>query len=815
MYPYSNTNPQRLTPGLAQKNRSAGTKKPKTKTKSRFQSKKKKKGFLPTDKLGLRYLDLFNLKSKVYGAITAEVPLFSNKAEWKTLRCGLPPLNLWSFYTTPSKLIGVRPDKETRLGLIDLDFESPYHPHNDGEAFRGVIKALETIGINRVLIVRSSESEGIHIMAFLPKLINSFDLATGLRVCLLDAGYQVRDGWLEIFPNTKAFNSQYKAHRLPLQSNSFLLDEDLQPWTNDLETFVTLGEENQTHQDMTKLKKACKYRRKKWGKRQMIRKGKTGFEDWKESLEEIMSTGFTAHHQTNNMLFEIGTYGLVMLGKKDEKLADYIASTIITLPGYLKYCRHRHEIYKRAKYTAAYCTRRYYLTYKATIDKVREHRAGVTYNQVFDEDKMDKACSEPNKYRSEKARDTKDRIIAIVRVFEQKKQVFTLIKDFIQTASELGQKMHGVGISKKSFYKHKDLWQHLIKKAENPDSVVENESGFGASNPDSVVENGSNLEASNPSNPVESFQCFQKPSKSNTESDKGDILKNYGEQIKPQKPDTESEFLMLHPNEALATPPQHQARGDEGVWGKKPQTNPNDPLLRSTPSDPTDAETKIPPSKPIKGAVERTAKGKIKSITIPGGVTIKPLSARRSNSKYKEAMLSSEIQEKFKQLHISLDGTLIKHLLSCTEAQIDAVLEAFKQQKCHIHNYPAWITQAIKAQYKPHQPSPGEQSKPTEKPKDTAKTAKPDQYTQVMAGVVKLSPEFMAFWEKALGVPGFLDLDQNLKYAPTDGRGEPRVYISSEIAYLRGKGWVQVSWEEAEKCLNDYLKRIHLNNMTS
>lgn len=805
MYQHSNTNPQPTTPGQAHKNPSAGTKKTKTKTKSRRQSKKKNKEFLPTDKLGLRYLELFNLKSKTFGAIAAEVPPFSNKPSWKTLSCGLPPLNLWSYYTTPEKLIGVRPGNQTNYGLIDIDFDSPYHPHNDSKAFWGIITALEAIGINRVLIVRSSESEGIHIIFFLPKLMSSFDLATGLKVCLEDSGYQVRDGWLEIFPNTKAFNSQYKAHRLPLQSNSFLLNEDLQPWTNDLETFVTLAEENTTHQDMTKLRKACKYRRKKWSKRQMLRKGKTSFEAWKESLEEIMSTGLTSSGQTNRMLFEIGTYGLVMLGKKEEKLAEYIAVTMATIPGYSKYCRHQHEIYKRAKYTAAYCTREYYLTYKATIDKVREHRGGITYNQVFDEDKIDKACSEPNKYYSEKARDTKDRIIAIVGVFEQKKQVFTLYKDFIQAANDLGQRMHGVGVSKKSFYKHKDLWQHLIKEASNPDSVVENESRLEASNPDSAVENGSRLGASNPNDTVESFQSFENPSTPDKVSNSGEILKNPGEKIKPQKPDTVSEFPITPPNEALGLPLEHRDRGDEGVWGKNAQNTEQGLQSESTP---TEAKTLRPSSKQISGAVEKSAKGKIKSITIGGGITIKPMSDRRSNSKYKETMLKPEILEKLKQLQISLDGTLIKHLLSSSDANIDAVLEAFKQQKHQIQNYPAWLTQALRAQYKPHDPKPESPDSPTEKPDDPARAAKPDQYTQVLTGAVKLTPEFMAFWEKAQGVPGFLKPDQNLKYIPTNNFGEPRVSISCEMASGRGKGWYQVPWEEACERLSEYLTRI-------
>ena len=64
---------------------------------------------------------------------------------------------------------------------------------------------------------------------------------------LKDAGFPLKKGQLEIFPNTKTYVTtndpskftKYNGHRLPLQEGSFVLDENYEPYSNSLEHFIS------------------------------------------------------------------------------------------------------------------------------------------------------------------------------------------------------------------------------------------------------------------------------------------------------------------------------------------------------------------------------------------------------------------------------------------------------------------------------------------------------------------------------------------------------------------------------------------------
>lgn len=141
---------------------------------------------------------------------------------------------LVQLFLDEQKLIGVGFDKTTKYIVIDIDWLSKYHPTHDIDQFRGILNALETIGLTRHLVIRSSDSGGIHVYFPLPEEVPTFWLAASVRVILTDAGYEIKNGHLEIFPNTKHFaklpgeHSHYKSHRMPLQPNSgsYLLEDD-------------------------------------------------------------------------------------------------------------------------------------------------------------------------------------------------------------------------------------------------------------------------------------------------------------------------------------------------------------------------------------------------------------------------------------------------------------------------------------------------------------------------------------------------------------------------------------------------------------
>lgn len=277
------------------------------------------------------------------------MPAAGKKPQWLTeTRSPLDLRTLWRNYEDPDELIGLRFGNETRYCLIDIDRGSAYHPANDFSGYKDVLAALENIGLCRPSVVRSSDSDGIHVYYFLPELLSSFNLACAVKFALEDTGLQLRDGQLESFPNVKAYDSIYNGCRLPLQAGSYLLDDDAQPLTNnDLTHFLNAADVAATHQDIKALKKALIVARKRFKSRRTPNPS-TNVQRIKREIQELIAEGWTGRGQTNDLLIKIANDAVFWLGLHGEALIDHIEATAIAAPGYKEHCRHQHEIRKRA-----------------------------------------------------------------------------------------------------------------------------------------------------------------------------------------------------------------------------------------------------------------------------------------------------------------------------------------------------------------------------------------------------------------------------------------------------------------------------------
>jgi hypothetical protein len=148
------------------------------------------------------------------------------KANWRTsTKYRMTRGEFVKRYSDPLTLLGVGFDLFTLYVMLDVDRGSAYHPDNDPSAFKQLLEILESIGLVYPIFIRSSHSGGIHIYYFFPHPLNTFRLASYLHVNLINAGYQIKNGQLEIFPNPKPHGTSdnpthHKAHRLPLQLNS-------------------------------------------------------------------------------------------------------------------------------------------------------------------------------------------------------------------------------------------------------------------------------------------------------------------------------------------------------------------------------------------------------------------------------------------------------------------------------------------------------------------------------------------------------------------------------------------------------------------
>ncbi len=390
---------------------------------------------MPRDPLGAELCKIFS-----YRWMTIEGKAEDTSApNWKTIdNYPLRPRSLWLKWLDAKVLVGVRFSKLTGYFLIDIDAGSQYH---SPEGITAVQDALETIGICRTIVMRSSWSGGIHIYCPLPEQLPTFDVACAIRYCLEAHELFIEPGQLETFPNTKSFGRswlsefvEYNAHRLPLQpgSGSVLLDDQLRPMGADLSKFLAQWKFAIAAQDSEAFEQALTHGRDQHRKRPQMRSHPV--DEWRADLELDISEGWTGPGQTNALLKAIACYGRVFERLADEELAEYVQKMAITRPGFDRWCGHQFDIGRKAAAWARSATRFYW--------------------PLGEEPKRDKAAFDLNAERSE---DAKSRIKSAVRWLEKKDLLPEEATARLRKVSQLAK------ASFKTLYKYLELW-HPLKR---------------------------------------------------------------------------------------------------------------------------------------------------------------------------------------------------------------------------------------------------------------------------------------------------------------------------------------------------------------
>lgn len=391
---------------------------------------------LPRDPLGQRLCELFPYFWQTIVGVNEPDP------NWQTItQYPLRPRVLWQMWQDAAQLVGVRFGNQTQYALIDLDHGSPYHPQQTPGELLKIRLALETIGIYRTLLIRSSWSEGLHLYIPLPETVPTFGLASALKQCLQAQGLTIAPGKLEIFPNCKAYAkpgsfTEYNAHRLPLQpaSGSCLLDDDGNPTSQDLARFFQQWDTAAIGQDMAELRQAIATAKR--NRRGKPHRQSTVIEEWVQDLRTEMEEGWTGYGQTNHLLKTIACYGVVFKGLQGEELADYVLRTAIALPGYAEWCRHQYEIQVRTAVWAR-AAEGYYWPLGETPLRSRQLPEDAENNIV-----------PINRRRSE---DAQQRIREAVVQLEAAGQLPA-------TATARAIAIADQGISTKTLYRYQELW---------------------------------------------------------------------------------------------------------------------------------------------------------------------------------------------------------------------------------------------------------------------------------------------------------------------------------------------------------------------
>ncbi|NJM99509.1 MAG: hypothetical protein HC800_22320 [Phormidesmis sp. RL_2_1] len=234
-------------------------------------------------------------------------------------------------------ILGKRFGKLTNYLMIDIDINSPFHPRNGG--IEQILAAMESLGLCRYLLIRSSVSEGIHIYFPLAEPVSAWGIACVAYAALTAAGVTIAGGTCELFPNKRALNAEHNGHRLPLQTGSFLLDKDFCPISNHKADFVSRWETAAAHQDTEKLQRAIN------GNAVYAVVPSTPVEPVVATQNIQTSTArvkhvippiaWTSTSQSNDVMRELVNYGDRYVGHKTiADLADWVRAVAPQLPGY-------------------------------------------------------------------------------------------------------------------------------------------------------------------------------------------------------------------------------------------------------------------------------------------------------------------------------------------------------------------------------------------------------------------------------------------------------------------------------------------------
>ncbi len=313
----------------------------------------------------------------------------TTESDWKTIKkYKLTEQKCWYKYINPEKILGLRFGTKTRHGLCDIDLGSVHDPREQEKSLDKLKEELEKWGITRIFFIQSSFNGGLHFYFFLDRLINTFRLACVLNKVVEDAGLEIKRGQLETFPNTKRYNSLFNGHRLPLQQGSYLLDKDYVPYSDRLEDLISAAEwsaeGNDTDLLESRLEEAYDWFKVKKNQERVYnptpedkefveqveyaqREIKEGFLN---SIRIEVEQGFTGNGETNDLLLTIAKLGRILYGLSGQQYIDYIKQTVMSCPGYVKYCHHKHEIDRRCAEVARFGEKQWF-PYRTRLTKDR------------------------------------------------------------------------------------------------------------------------------------------------------------------------------------------------------------------------------------------------------------------------------------------------------------------------------------------------------------------------------------------------------------------------------------------------------------
>lgn len=210
-------------------------------------------------------------------------------------------------YISGVTFIGIGFKSHTRSLSVDIDKGSKYHSL---ESLDKILKLTSQIG--KPLFLRSSGSGGWHLRWYFDDNVKTWDLACLIYNLFTSNGFEIKDGQLEIFPNKKTFDSNYKPLRLPCQAESAFLsiedERELEVWKSDPEIYMV-------HWADEVRKNLIPASKVNFLLSPIIKSSKV--KNGHEKFDSLKENGFTGSNQTNRNLGAMSFGGVVYLAITD------------------------------------------------------------------------------------------------------------------------------------------------------------------------------------------------------------------------------------------------------------------------------------------------------------------------------------------------------------------------------------------------------------------------------------------------------------------------------------------------------------------
>lgn len=231
-------------------------------------------------------------------------------------------------------VFGKRFGKLTNYLMIDIDLGSPFHPRNGG--IQPILDAMESLGLCRYLLIRSSVSGGLHIYFPLAEPVSSWGIACAAYTALTTAGVTVSAGVCELFPNKKSFYAEHNGHRLPLQDGSFILNDDFGCTSNSKAVFLAQWQTCAAAQDEEHLAE--------------VLTEKPIHVPQPVSASALPPIAWTAKGQSNEIMKKLTNYGHEVVGHKTiQTLGNWIMAVGPRIPGFEQFAskESRNDLTRR------------------------------------------------------------------------------------------------------------------------------------------------------------------------------------------------------------------------------------------------------------------------------------------------------------------------------------------------------------------------------------------------------------------------------------------------------------------------------------